>query len=65
VHDIALSLVFKNVTVMYSITSEHEIRRVPLSNLFSHHFTKHGAIAYFAYMVSPHGYHTSAVTSLF
>jgi len=24
-----------------------------------------GDIAYFAYMISPHGYHTSGVTSLF
>ena len=33
---------------------------LPLSN-----FTQHGYIAYFAYIVSPHGYHTSGVTSLF
>jgi len=35
------------------------------SKICYHHFFKHGDIAYFAYMVSPHGYHTSDVTSLF
>jgi len=38
---------------------------LPLSILLYHHVTKHGGIAYFAYMVSPHGYHTSGVTSLY
>jgi len=36
----------------------------PVSN-FYHHVIKHGVIAYFAYMVSSHGYITSGVTSLF
>ena len=38
---------------------------LPLGNFCYHHFTEHGDIAYFAYMVTPHGYHTSGVTSLF
>ena len=33
---------------------------LPMSNFFDHQF-----IAYFACMVSPHGYHTSGVTSPF
>ena len=35
---------------------------VTLEQFVYHHFTKHGDVAYFAYMVSPHGYHTSGVT---
>ena len=32
---------------------------------FYHHFNQYGNIAYFDYTISPHGYHTSDVTSLF
>ena len=35
-----------------------------MSILLYHHFNSHGDIAFFAYMVSPHGYHTIGVTSL-
>ena len=38
---------------------------LPLSNCLYHYFSLHCDIAYFAYMVSPHGYHTSGITSRF
>jgi len=36
-----------------------------VSILLYHHFNSHGDIAFFAYKVSPHGYHTIGVTSMF
>ena len=38
---------------------------LPLSNLFYHHFTEHGDIAFFAYNVSPYGYRISSFICLF
>jgi len=31
---------------------------LPLSNYLYHHFSEHGDIAYFTYIVPPQGYHT-------